>query len=186
MIIIFCGPDRCGKDTQIRNAMQYLLEQNENKTVHVLHYSALPITDNIKERSSLLYCDMFRIADTFRKIDDMHLIFNRAHLGETVYSPLYRNYSGDFVFDIEKYFKDLMKEIRLITLIDSSFKCLTERDDGLSLSAGSIEKANKEVEGFIRATEMSNIKHKIIIDIANSTVEEVKQKVIEFLSDENK
>ena len=31
---------------------------------------------------------------------DINLIFNRSHLGESVYSPLYRGYSGDFVFDI--------------------------------------------------------------------------------------
>jgi len=34
--------------------------------------------------------------------DDRVLFFNRAHLGEVVYGPLYRGYSGDFVFDLEE------------------------------------------------------------------------------------
>ena len=48
-----------------------------------------------------MYDDMFKLMIN-SKDKDINLIFNRSHLGETVYSPLYRGYSGDYIFDIEK------------------------------------------------------------------------------------
>ena len=45
---------------------------------------------------------------------DINLIFNRSHLGETVYSPLYRGYSGDYVFDIEKKICTISTKTRVI------------------------------------------------------------------------
>lgn len=181
MIIIVEGLDRCGKDTQIRNIKQYLLEQNENKSVHELHYSSIPVKDNVQERSLVLYFDMFRIIDAIRESNDIHLILNRSHIGEAVYAPLYREYSGDYIFEVERHFKEALKEIKLITLIDSSFKCL-DRDDGLSLSNKSLEKVNDELNYFIEATNKSHIKNKIIIDINGLSIDDVKNKIIEFVS----
>jgi thymidylate kinase len=174
--------DRCGKDTQIENVTKYLLEQNENKSVHVLHYASLPIKENIEERSSILYYDMFRICDAVLKTPDIHLLLNRAHLGEMVYGYIYRKYDARWIYQIEKQFQDLIKNAYLITLVDSSFKCISNRDDGLSLSNSDINKAKTELERFVLATELSGIKHKILIDIANKDSETVFNDISLFIS----
>jgi thymidylate kinase len=173
--------DRCGKDTQIKNITKYLLEQNENKSVHVLHYSSLPIKDNIEERSSILYYDMFRICNAVLKTPDIHLLLNRAHLGEMVYGYIYRNYDARWIYQIEKQFQDLMKNAFLITLVDSSFNCI-KRDDGLSLSDADINKAKIELDRFKLATELSNIKHKLFIDINNKDSNIVFNNILNFIN----
>ena len=86
------------------------------------------------------------------------LIFNRAHLGETVYSPMYRNYNGDFVFDFEKdYVRREPPETKLIVFTDTP-EAVIERDkkrgDGLSFSLD-IDKKKQELEAFERAYNMS-------------------------------
>ena len=64
--------------------------------------------------SQKLYDDMFKLMIA-SKDKDINIIFNRSHLGESVYSPLYREYSGDYVFDIEKrYVKQLREELYLM------------------------------------------------------------------------
>ena len=93
------------------------------------------------------------------------LIFNRAHLGETVYSPIYRNYSGDFVFDFEKdYVKREHPETKLIVFTDTP-EAVIERDkkrgDGLSFSLD-IDKKKQELEAFERAYIVSCLDKKLI------------------------
>ena len=60
--------------------------------------------------------DMFKLINYAAGEDSMALICDRAHLGECVYSPIYRDYSGDFVFEEEKNFiwQDNLKRIKLI------------------------------------------------------------------------
>ena len=74
-----------------------------------------------------MYDDMFKMMMN-NKEDGVNMIFNRSHLGESVYSPLYRNYSGDYIFDIEKKYVDkLRKELYLITLTNDPHTILKER-----------------------------------------------------------
>ena len=181
MIIIVEGLDRCGKDTQIKNIKQYLLEENENKSVHIIHYSALPVKDNIQQRSLIQYFDMFRIMNACIEFTDMHLIFNRSHIGEAVYSPLYRSYSGEYIYNIESEFKHILPKIYLITFIDTSLNCLN-RDDGLSLSNSDIDKVKKEIDLFVDATNKSSIGHKLIVDIKDKSIDEVRNIIVDFIS----
>lgn len=188
MILIFEGMDRCGKDTQIRNVTKHLIEKNSNKSVHVMHYSSLPITFEPSDPLSygriaaIQYLDMFRIMDLVSNNTDIHLILNRAHLGEMVYGFIYRHYDASWIFsDIELHFKELLKKIKLIVLVDSSLKSVTERDDGLSLSNKDLDKAQIEVDRFILAYNKSHIKNKLLIDIKSNDMEETQKEILEFV-----
>jgi len=184
MIIIVEGMDRCGKDSAIKSITKYLYGLDHLKSIHVLHYSNLPIKDKEKvmQTSFLLYYDMFKLAE-FALKENFHLIMNRAHLGEWVYGYIYRNYKATFIYDIELNYIDLMDKIYLITLVDSSLKCL-EREDGNSLSEADRNKGKIECERFIEATELSYIKNKICIDIKDKTPQDVQEEVFKFI--ENK
>lgn len=177
MNIIFEGLDNTGKDTQIKLIHKYLID----KPTHVLHYSAIK---NISSQQSRKYCEKLYV-DVFKLMNDSinkrHLIFNRSWLGEYVYSPLYRNYSGEYVFKIEERFKDTyyFERINLIIFIDTAENLIT-RDDGQSHSID-VEMKNKEIKMFREVYYKTNIQNKIIININNKSIEDVHIEIKNFL-----
>ena len=187
--IIIEGTDNTGKDTQ-----QNLIIKKVNDLVfQKLHYSSLPFKDDKEKHitySQKLYNDMFKlmmktkIGNTKNDKESINLIFNRSHLGESVYSPLYREYSGDYVFDIEKqYVHSLREELYLITLTNDPHTIL-KRDDGLSFY-GNEEEVKAEVDGFNRAHRLSKIKNKLKIHLGTMSADEVSNIIIDYLSHEN-
>lgn len=180
--IIIEGTDNVGKDTQ----QNLIIERMSNYVFHKLHYSSLPFRDDKQLHatySKKMYDDMFKLMMA-SKDKDINLIFNRSHLGETVYSPLYRGYSGDYVFDIEKkYTKALRENLYLITLTNNPHNIL-KRDDGKSFY-GNEEEVKAEIDGFNRAHKLSTIKNKLHIDVGNMSALEVSHLIISFLNREN-
>jgi len=186
--IIIEGTDNVGKDTQ----QDLIIKNMSDHVFHKLHYSSLPFKDDKDKHakySKELYETMFQLmmkSKIGNKKDDLNinLIFNRSHLGETVYSPLYRGYSGDYVFDIEKkYTKALREDLYLITLVNDPHTIL-KRDDGKSFY-GNEEEVKAEVDGFSRAHRKSTIKNKLLVNVGTMSAIEVSNILIEFLHNEN-
>jgi thymidylate kinase len=186
--IIIEGTDNVGKDTQ----QDLIIENMSDNVFHKLHYSALPFKDDKDKHSSYskkLYETMFRLMMKSKLAHkpgdlDINLIFNRSHLGETVYSPLYRGYSGDYVFDIEKKFtKALREDLYLITLVNDPHTIL-KRDDGKSFY-GNEEEIKAEVDGFTRAHRKSTIKNKLLVNVGTMSAIEVSNILVEFLRHKN-
>jgi len=100
-----------------------------------------------------------------------NIILNRSHLGEYVYSPIYRGYEGKWIFDLEESFLNScyehFKKIKLFVLYDSNNLQLNAREDGKSLSKSDNQKMSFERERFIKAYEKSKIPCKRIFDISN-------------------
>jgi thymidylate kinase len=180
--IIIEGIDRVGKDTQ----QNLIIENLHNLVFHKMHYTTLPFKDNIEKHtqySKKMYDDMFKLMLSAKE-NNTNIIFNRSHLGETVYSPLYRNYSGDYVFDIEKKYVNILREnLYLITLVNDSH-IVWSRDDGNSLSKNE-EHIKAEVDGFTRAHRLSKIKNKLFLNIGTMSAVEVSKIIVEFLSHKN-
>ncbi len=180
--IIIEGTDNTGKDTQ----QNLIIEKVNNLVFQKLHYSSLPFKGDKEKHisySQKLYDDMFKLMMS-SKDKDINIIFNRSHLGESVYSPLYREYSGDYIFDIEKkYVNSLRKELYLITLTNDPHTIL-KRDDGKSFY-GNEEEVKAEVDGFNRAHRLSKIKNKLLLSIGTMSAEEVSNIIIDFLNHEN-
>ena len=159
--IIIEGTDNTGKDTQ----QNLIIEKVNNLVFHKVHYSALPFKDD--------------------KAKHINIIFNRSHLGESVYAPLYRGYSGDFIFDIEEPFVNkLREELYLITLVNDP-SIIMSRDDGKSFY-GNEEEIKAECDGFTRAHRLSKIKNKMLVNVGKMDAEEVSNVILEFLTHENK
>lgn len=95
-----------------------------------------------------------RFFDILNSTDSV--VFDRGHLGEFVYSPLYRDYSGEYVFDLEK---ELTSDVRLVLLVGDTN---IVQDDGLSHN---FENRHKEQQMFINGFNKSNIKDKRIIQV---------------------
>lgn len=109
-------------------------------------------------------------------------IFDRSHLGEAVYAPLYRKYDGDYVFSIEeKYVDELRDNLFLIVLINDA-ETVIKRDDGLSFSIDVTDK-RREIDYFIEAYNRSNIKNKILIKCEDSSIEEINKEIMDFIKE---
>jgi hypothetical protein len=105
--------------------------------------------------------NMFRLIAT----EKLPLIFDRTHLGEMVYAPLYRGYDGNYIYDIERRHLSNMSnesDVRLILLTTSNFDMLV--DDGLGFD---FSKKEEEQARFINAFNKSQIKNKVIVDVHN-------------------
>ena len=185
--IIIEGTDNVGKDTQ----QDLIIKKLSDTVFHKLHYSSLPFKDaegfDDKKMhatySKKMYDDMFKVMMNC-KDKDINFIFNRSHLGETIYSPLYRGYSGDYVLDIEKkYTKALREELYLITLVNDPHTIL-KRDDGKSFY-GNEEEVMAEVDGFKRAHRLSTIKNKLLVNVGTMNADEVSNIIIDFLNNQN-
>src|SRR5574343_489538 len=104
------GLDRLGKDTLIDGIL------NQEGFHQVIHYSKPKklacYKSDLQAYQYLSFVNMFTLLREAKGVD---LIFNRAHLGEVVYSPLYRGYEGEYVFMLEEAFK--VKKLHHIKLI---------------------------------------------------------------------
>lgn len=184
MVIICEGIDNVGKGTQIQNIKDEF--ERQGKSVHILHYSNIKAfkkeeTDKIRNASYKQFRDMFKLVNYAAGEDSMVLILDRAHLGECVYSPIYRNYNGEFVFEEEKSFiwEDNFKRIKMILFTDEAENVI-KRDDGLSFSTD-LETKKKEIELFNKAFEKS-ILNKKKIELKNRNAEEIwKQEVKPYI-----
>jgi thymidylate kinase len=179
MYIILEAPDRVGKDTQIG----LIIKELPDRVFHKMHYSALPFRDPAKHiaHSSAQYEQMFEIMKGL-KPTGINVIFNRSHLGESVYAPLYRGYSGDYVFDIEqRHIQDLRDNVYLITMVNSPDILIT-RDDGQSLYSNRDELV-AEIDGFVRAHRKSQIKNKLLLDVGTMEPAEVAAIIKQFLTE---
>ena len=163
MNIIIEGTDALGKDTQI-SFIEKEFEKN-HKAVHIIHYSNIKLDsiESIEQASKIRYREMFNLLSDVP--ENNVLILNRSHIGEAVYSPIYRNYNGDYVFHFEKEFVDReASNTKLIVFTDTP-EAVIERDkkrgDGLSFSLD-LDKKNQELEAFERAYEMSSLNKKLI------------------------
>lgn len=166
LFIIVEGPDNVGKTTLIMNLKNYY----NDMTFHTMHYSNVyqDSPEATIAYSKHLYTQMFDIMLNQTKYGFSGIICDRSHLGEMVYGPIYRNYDGEYVLDIEKKYEHIHSvwdNLLLVTLVDNP-ENLVKRDDGLSFTT---DLAKKEIEigNFVNAAHRSNIKHKVLINIKN-------------------
>lgn len=181
MFIVVEGPDNVGKTTLINN----LKDHFNDITFHALHYANVKhlSSDEFIKYNAKLYKEMFDLMFFVSTKEKSGVICDRSHLGEMVYGPIYRGYTGEYVLDIERAFKHIRPvwdNLVLITLYDEP-ENLISREDGLSFSTD-LEKKKTEIENFKAAHDKSLIEHKMLLNIKDRDAQQVAQTVLEFLS----
>lgn len=170
MIYLIDGIDRLGKSTLIKgiqDQLGYHLIIHYDKPVVLNTYkfynvdgrmSDLPDKAALQIFQEQTNKNMFKLMST-----NVPIIFDRTHLGEMVYAPLYRGYPGDYVFDNETAFlfrnPKLEDKVKLILLTTSNFDML--KDDGQSFNW---DNKKKEQDLFVKAFDRS-VLPKIKIDV---------------------
>ena len=150
------GVDRMGKSTLIQGIQEELgyhlvVHYEKPKKLQAYAESETPLL----QYQMALYRGMFDLIDA-----DHQIIFDRGHLGEMVYAPIYRKYNGDYVLDGERWANT--RNTRLVLLTTSDFSFI--QDDGLSLD---FSKKEAEQDLFLKAFAKSNIKDKLVVDVSN-------------------
>lgn len=178
--IIIEGPDNVGKSTLIRG-LQHFYNKNTFQCLHFSNVKHDSVEDGI-EYSKNLYTQMFESMSNLAKYNNAGMICDRAHLGEMVYGPIYRGYSGEYVLDIERKYTNygpIWSNLFLITLYDEP-ENLIARDDGLSFSTD-LDKKQAEINNFKNAHDKSLIVNKLLLNIKDNNAEQALSKAIEFI-----
>ncbi len=153
MVIIIEGPDNVGKGTQIELLEQYFNSQNIPTTIiHCHNFKNASEPRIISERC---YKSIMHTINAF-KTNDSVLILDRSHLGETVYAPMYRMYSGDYVYELENLV-ERPETVFVFTLLDKP-ENLIKRDDNLSFSID-LNKKQEEIGRFEQASKFTKFHH---------------------------
>lgn len=168
------GLDRLGKSTLIEGIQQKLgffqvIHFGKPKRLDCYRGSLIP--DNVVTYAEVVSPPMFNYQQAcFRNSMKLsqagaRIIFDRWHLGEYVYSPMYRGYSGEYVFDLEQRFElDQTNFVRLI-LLTEDFSCSQHFvSDGDSFDDS---KREAEQKMFIEAFDKSIIRDKRIICVTD-------------------
>lgn len=162
-IIIVEGIDNVGKGTLIQNLIKRI------GFAHVIKYDKPKLTDqhlNLREYQVDSFLSGFGLIAAAVSMHEVpQLIFDRFHLGELVYSPLYRGYDGHYVFQQEAsvitQVPDILEKTLLVLLTAKNFEVLA--DDGKSFDRSAVE---KEQGLFIDAFNLSWLR-KIRVDVNN-------------------
>jgi nicotinamide riboside kinase len=152
------GIDRLGKSTLVNNLLNTL-------GYHlVIHYSKPLLLEayngDLKTYQRELNLHMAGLLEK-----NENIIFDRGMLGEKVYAPLYRDYSGDYVEMIFKSYVSPRKldQTKLILLTTSNFDLCV--DDGESFN---FDNKHIEQEAFLSAfNDMNMFLNRTIIDVHN-------------------
>jgi thymidylate kinase len=170
-LLLIEGPDRCGKNTLIKN----LTAQAENYIVR--HFGSAKGKNDLEKRNFQYQFfkkefalaalrPQFEMNDKERYPRDIW-IMNRAHLGEFVYGKMYREtYPEQWVMQMESMFGMNLDPSVYLLLLTASPEFLCKRDDGLSFSNNVIQKIH-EISSFNDAFEQSKIINKMILNVTN-------------------
>jgi thymidylate kinase len=164
------GVDRLGKGTLI-DGIQHRLGYHT-----VIHFEKPKLLDVYDGLASAATSDLQNTLQIYQKKSfinmfdllwsDAKIIFDRSHLGEYVYGPMYRGYNADYIFELEETngAKNLLNT-KLILLTEDFTVSQHFVDDGKSL--GSIDARQREQDLFMQAFELSEFENKKIICVTD-------------------
>jgi len=192
--IIIEGGDRLGKDTLLRNLCNHFNYNN----ITIRHFDKPPKGMSPKEtldfQFEVFYKEMLFVDHINDIMDgdkwgyhDNVVIWNRSHLGEYVYSQMFRGISRKDVATRLKLFEErnLSSTQYLITLTASP-KFFLDQEDGESFSQD-LDQKTRELQLFKEAHALSLILNKKLIKVNQGNgyrgKEVILNEVLEFIKE---
>lgn len=164
-LLIVEGLDRCGKDTLIQRLMA-------DHPHFIRSHFGFPKGNTNEEKHEYQvrsFGQEFAIQKAIRQTYGAHYfsdglyVWNRSHIGECVYGPMYRGTDSNWIFDMEKFHFEDDDEVYLVYL-HADIEFLLKQDDGKSFTTD-IEKKRTEARLFETAVDHSTIKNKLKIKV---------------------
>ena len=142
-----------------------LTQSDPNHNYHTLHYGKPPKMENVQQYQEKTYKQMFELLSV-----DKDFILDRSHIGEMIWSPIYRSYDAKpYIQRIENTWDQSVKtdkNIFLFVLVDSVYDKWVKRDDRQGLNnTGSESKHMTEISYFQDCLNMTCIERKFIYDL---------------------
>lgn len=166
------GLDRLGKSTLIdgiRHRCGYYEVIHFSKPQRLDIYRGAPVWGRPPETAPLFHYQRASFRNSMiLATSGARIVFDRWHLGEYVYSPMYRGYDGSYVFEMEQRFNLDALDLRLILLTEDFSVARHFVDDGNSL--GAIENREEEQARFLEAFKLSIIRDKRIINVTDQGI----------------
>ena len=173
MILFVEGLDNCGKTTLIKQLRSEVLTDPKTISIHcVSPPKGSDQTWSIDHYESIL--------KTVSELDNngWDIIFDRSHIGEDVWGPLFRGTSADYIYELEQKFLS-NSETYLIYIHDDASGVIS-RDDNMSLSTNE-EKLSEVNRAFLNAYNKSHAKYKMTYHIGKQGFSNLFETVKEFL-----
>jgi thymidylate kinase len=172
------GLDRLGKSTlvsSIQNELGFFQSIHFGKPQKLKFYETKDPDGFVSDGKSAYFYQRASFDNMFRILNSTaRVIFDRAHLGECVYSPIYRNYSGNYVYDLERDHGMASNETtKLILLVEDLSISEHFVDDGLSFD---ISKRQQEQDLFEEAFYKSIIANKQLICVTDPETGQFRSK----------
>jgi len=163
------GIDRVGKDTLIRGIqarLGYHQVFHYQKPLRLDFYAAVSEAEAPYRYQEASFRTMFQV---LCGVPSAKIICNRSHLGESIYAPLYRGYSGEYVFDLEHEFNvHRLSHVRIVLLVEDLTASRHFVDDGQSLGgADDADKRQNHQDLFRRALDTSSFRDKRIVCVTD-------------------
>ena len=189
MVVIVEGCGAMGKGTQIAELVK--AAQKRYIVPHILHYSNVKAFGNyknlIRDFSVSEYDSIFKFMKEYAIPSKDMFILDRCHLSEYVYSPMYRDYDGYYVFASERQIIPTDNRVKLVLFTDSAENVIErdkKRGDDLSFSLD-VSKKQEELDKFVEAFNESSIKEKKIITVGKRSIGDISKELIDFVFGEN-
>jgi thymidylate kinase len=152
-MIIIEGTDCVGKTSLINQLKEYFNEY------YLKHFTNPPNNMTMQEQheyNKKKYYD--EIDNPFKK---MIKIYDRFHLGEMVYAPMYRGYEPDYIEDLEE---KLNYKGAMLVLLVANVDDIKKRFDGNFIREEHIGEVQQR---FIQAYKDSKIQNKMILNTSH-------------------
>lgn len=161
-IYVIEGLDRLGKSTLVKTIKNRF---GFYQTIHCGKPEALDVYSKCGDSlERYQICSFLQTMLMATSETPYRLIFDRWHLGEAVYAPLYRGYNGDYVFALEKECELDKAPISLILLTENMDISTHFESDGASFDDS---KRADEQQMFIEAFNKSIIRDKRIVCVTD-------------------
>lgn len=161
-LIIIEGTDNSGKDTLIKNLVNYYGVNN----VDIKHFDR-PKSRNNKDAALEQNDSFISFVHYVNDVKDNRIIIcNRAWYGEFIYGVLYRERSQidvvDMINEVENFLIANNIDTTYVQLFADPY-FLTKNDDGQSLSEGKLEIIEQEAQMFVEIFNRSILNDKLLI-----------------------
>ena len=184
-LIIIEGSDKLGKNSLIKELCEYYNYDN----ISIRHFGKPPkgiIPNKILKFQFKAFEKEMKLFQKIQKREfknkyyDEIMIWNRSHLGEYVYSQMFRGGNPETLKEmLIKYEKGFLNfDVSLITLTSSPEFLNSRISDGNELSKTFEEKAI-ELKLFKEAHEFRTIQNKILIKVNNDIIFKSKKEIFD-------
>lgn len=179
MVIYIEGQDCTGKSSTIETLLGAFSKIDPKEKFNIHHFDK-PLGRNNEQRFGYQYGQFSLMFDFINKGSD-NWIFDRSHIGEYVYGPMWRKKDPKYLTDLESDFLSKYNDTAITVYLDCENDEIQKRFNTTRLDeeCPSVEDLNNNRKLFKAALEKSVIPS-IIIDTTNTPTDQVCKQIVDF------